>query len=450
MAGKNGLDFLLLGCGMMGSISSHIIEQCGGRIRGVLGTDEKEVETFLARNRFRDVQIEGTLDEYKNILADTKAIDAVLIAVPNYKHAEMAIQAANAGKHLLIEKPLATNLADAKAVYEAVLANGVAAEINSQYRHHEILQTIGAAINSGEFDVDTVQMGYLQGWQASPTDAIGWRPVVEIAGPGKLVGDLGSHALQTTLHLFGGGEFEKFSGSTYNVHPKRWRLTKAGEEEKRKLGGGSVSGKTFEKGTETETLPGPQEKPEFWEEMDMLSDKYSGDDRAHAEFTFKGGNGKRVMGSYLLSQVDVGNENNFYMRLRGNFGNGADELVWWQEDPNHFCLYNEDGLVKRVERGSGPSMIGRPGGHPHGYGDAILIEVDRMMRAVEEGKEGEFSERNIGDAVRSIEMIGKWLGNPLQPYTGQLDSALEHADNLRQRPRYLPTHQVDTKQALLF
>jgi predicted dehydrogenase len=65
-------------------------------------------------------------NEYQQMLADPE-IDLVTIATPDHAHADIAVAAAKAGKHLIIEKPLTTSLADADRVIAAVREAGVTA-----------------------------------------------------------------------------------------------------------------------------------------------------------------------------------------------------------------------------------------------------------------------------------------------------------------------------------
>ena len=71
-----------------------------------------------ARAFATEVGIPRTCDSYDALLAD-RAIDAVYIPLPNAMHAEWAIRAAKAGKHVLCEKPIALNAQEARAMYEA-------------------------------------------------------------------------------------------------------------------------------------------------------------------------------------------------------------------------------------------------------------------------------------------------------------------------------------------
>ncbi len=412
---KQGLDFLVVGLGMMGSITPHIIEQAGGRVTGFLGWNMEEVGNYLRNNRAPNLKEVGTFEDY-DVALNSGIADAVLIAVPNFLHAEMGIKAAEAGKHILVEKPFASNAPDAEHFGNVVIGSGVAAEINSQYRHHELMGTLREMIDEGY--VDEVEMGYLQGWQAKKDDAIGWRPEVAIAGRGKLVGDLGAHVLQMTSYLFG-GHITSFKGQTYNVHPVRFKP--------------KVATVSFD---ETERK-GPDEDSDSWTEMDMFdSKKYSGDDRAAAQFELQDRNKRKVQGKYILSQVDpgddiMGNENNFYIRVKMR---GGSEIRWSQEDPNHLDVLKQGEIYERIERSSAPSLTGRPGGHPHGYGDSILLEVDRMMDVAtsrDDSRIRAYTHENISQAVEAVRKIDTWLSTPLKPYNGELDDQLKEARSLR-------------------
>ena len=74
--------------------------------------------------------VRRSLDRPVEDLLANPAVDAVYIAVPHHLHAPLTIQAAEAGKHILVEKPIATTLADAEAMIAAARANGVWLSVN--------------------------------------------------------------------------------------------------------------------------------------------------------------------------------------------------------------------------------------------------------------------------------------------------------------------------------
>ncbi|RQM43783.1 gfo/Idh/MocA family oxidoreductase, partial [Paraburkholderia bannensis] len=87
-------------------------------------------------------------DDYERLL-NSDVVDAVYIAVPNPLHADYAIRAARAGKHVLVEKPMATSVADAEAMIVAATEAGV--WLSTCYRLHNEAGTIAAleAIREG-------------------------------------------------------------------------------------------------------------------------------------------------------------------------------------------------------------------------------------------------------------------------------------------------------------
>ncbi|MDQ0822421.1 putative dehydrogenase [Arthrobacter sp. V4I6] len=85
---------------------------------------------------------------FEELLADS-TVEAVYIATPHTLHAELAIKAANAGKHVLCEKPIAVNHGSAMAVAEAALRNGVVMLEGYMYRFHPQIDTLLELLSSG-------------------------------------------------------------------------------------------------------------------------------------------------------------------------------------------------------------------------------------------------------------------------------------------------------------
>jgi xylose dehydrogenase (NAD/NADP) len=86
---------------------------------------------------------------YEELLTDSQ-IDAIYIPLPNHLHKEWTIRAAEAGKHVLCEKPCALNAAEAKAMITACAKSGVQFSEAFMYRHHPRYDRIKAIIKSGE------------------------------------------------------------------------------------------------------------------------------------------------------------------------------------------------------------------------------------------------------------------------------------------------------------
>ncbi|MCA4134362.1 Gfo/Idh/MocA family protein [Arthrobacter sp. M4] len=134
-------------------------------------------------------------------------IHIVDICAPGWMHAEIAIAALEAGKHVLVEKPLANTLAEAEAMTAAAAAaraRGVQSMIGFNYRRVPALALARELIAEGRLGtVRHVRAAYLQDWLADAESPMTWRLRKETAGSGAL-GDIASHAIDQVLYLLGG------------------------------------------------------------------------------------------------------------------------------------------------------------------------------------------------------------------------------------------------------
>ena len=128
-------------------------------------------------------------------------IDVVDIATPGYLHREMAIAAAEAGKHVICEKPLANTLADAKAMLRAVQKARVKHMLMHNYRKIPAVAFARKLIEDGRLgDIYHYHGAYLQDWIIDPQFPLVWRLQKKLAGAGAL-GDIGSHAIDLARYL---------------------------------------------------------------------------------------------------------------------------------------------------------------------------------------------------------------------------------------------------------
>ncbi len=133
-------------------------------------------------------------------------IDVVDICVPGHLHAEIALAALAAGKHVLVEKPLANTLAEAEAMADAAAVastRGVVSMVGFNYRRMPALALARRIIADGRLgEIRQVRGSYLQDWLADATAPMTWRLRRETAGSGAL-GDLASHAVDQLQFLLG-------------------------------------------------------------------------------------------------------------------------------------------------------------------------------------------------------------------------------------------------------
>jgi 1,5-anhydro-D-fructose reductase (1,5-anhydro-D-mannitol-forming) len=136
--------------------------------------------------------------DYESMLADPQ-VEIVYIGTPNSLHAEQAIAAAHAGKHVLCDKPLATSVGDARRVIDACETAGVKLGINFQCRHYAAIREIKSIIDSGEIgDLQLVEAEAGAGHKPLR----GWRSDSAMAGMGT-VNNMAVHPLDLTCYLVG-------------------------------------------------------------------------------------------------------------------------------------------------------------------------------------------------------------------------------------------------------
>ncbi|MGY3381323.1 putative dehydrogenase [Arthrobacter sp. TE12231] len=150
-------------------------------------------------------------------------IQIVDICAPGWMHAEIAIAALAAGKHVLVEKPLANTLAEAEAMAEAARAartRGVQSMIGFNYRRVPALALAKELIAEGRLGtIRHVRAAYLQDWLVDPDSPMTWRLNKDTAGSGAL-GDIASHAIDQVLFLLG-GQVTEVSGRLHTFTSQR-------------------------------------------------------------------------------------------------------------------------------------------------------------------------------------------------------------------------------------
>jgi predicted dehydrogenase len=134
---------------------------------------------------------------------ERKDIDVVDIATPGYLHCPMVVAAAQAGKHVLCEKPLANTLAQAKEMLRAVEKAGVKHYVNYNYRRVPAVAFAKRLVEEGRLgEVYHYHGAYLQDWIMDPDFPLVWRLEKKYAGSGAL-GDIGAHAADLAQFLNG-------------------------------------------------------------------------------------------------------------------------------------------------------------------------------------------------------------------------------------------------------
>ena len=131
-------------------------------------------------------------------------IDVVDIVTPGDTHAEIAIAALRAGKHVLCEKPLANTVAEAQEMTDAAAAaSGVRAMVGFTYRRVPAATFARDLVAAGRIgDIRQVRAEYLQDWLSDADAPLTWRLQKDRAGSGAL-GDIGAHAADLAEYITG-------------------------------------------------------------------------------------------------------------------------------------------------------------------------------------------------------------------------------------------------------
>jgi predicted dehydrogenase len=161
-----------------------------------------DVSDSIAAEAAQRFGFEKSTSDWRSVVEDPE-IDIIDIATPNHLHAEIAIAAAAAGKHIISEKPLARNGEEAKTMYDAVKNAGIVHMVAFNYRRTPAVALAKKYIDEGAIgDILSFRGTYLQDWSADPDGPLSWRFQKSIAGSGSL-GDIGTHVVDMARYLCG-------------------------------------------------------------------------------------------------------------------------------------------------------------------------------------------------------------------------------------------------------
>ena len=263
-------------------------------------------------------------------------IEAVSIVTPNHLHYAVAREFLKRDIHVICDKPLTSNLPDAKKLVKAAEASGAIFVLTHNYTGYPMVRQARQMVTNGDIGkIRVVQVEYPQDWLSVEQDfkQAEWRTDPARSGAGGSTGDIGTHAFNLACFITG-LEVESLAADIQAFVPGRLV-----------------------------------------------------DDNAHVMLRFHGG----ARGMLWSSQVAPGNENALRIRVYGETGG----LEWAQEDPNylwHTPFSEPKRLITRNGAGSddASSRISRiPPGHPEGYLEGfanIYSEAAAAIIAFRHGK----------------------------------------------------------------
>ncbi len=200
-----GLGIAVIGYAFMGKAHSHAWRNVGA----FFDTPAIEQKVLVGRDGVRAAEAarrygwQESATDWRKVIerGDVHVVD---VCAPGVMHAEIAIAALAAGKHVIVEKPMATSVEDAERMQEAFAAasaRGQHAIVNFNYRRVPAVALAKKLIDDGRIgELRHVRASYLQDWLTDPRTPMSWRLRKDEAGSGVL-GDLGSHLVDLVTHL---------------------------------------------------------------------------------------------------------------------------------------------------------------------------------------------------------------------------------------------------------
>lgn len=191
------LRFGIIGCGMISDWHARSIQELDGlELVGAADVYLPSLERLTERYGVR------AYDSVDALLADP-LIDAVCICTPSGYHAQYAVQAANAGKHVFVEKPMALTREQCDAVVEAAERNGIKLSVVSQNRTTETVRYVKNAVDAGRFGRIVCADVCMKFYRSDAYYESGaWRGTWKLDGGGALMNQ-GIHGVDMLQYLCG-------------------------------------------------------------------------------------------------------------------------------------------------------------------------------------------------------------------------------------------------------
>ncbi len=165
------------------------------RLVALADTDKEQAETIGKRFGFEKITT-----DYKDLINDPD-VEVVAVLTPNYTHAQLAIDAAKAGKHVMVEKPMAMSVKQAKEMEEIFKAAGVANMVNFIYRTVPVNREAKKLIDEGKIGDITFFKGWFEcSYKKDPNKELQWRDEKKKAATG-VIGDIIAHVVSISDFL---------------------------------------------------------------------------------------------------------------------------------------------------------------------------------------------------------------------------------------------------------
>jgi predicted dehydrogenase len=358
----------IIGTGFMGRVHLEAVRRVGTvDVAAIVGRRAEAAQGLATA-----FGVERAETDYRRILED-KSIDAVHVCTPNSQHAPISLEALQAGKHVLCEKPLTTSSADARKMVELARASKLRNCTCHNLRYYPMVQHMRRMREDGDLgEILVVQGTYSQDWLLYDTDW-NWRTDTAANGPMRAMADIGSHWCDMAEHV-SGQRITSVCADLQTFHKTR------------KQPKGSV-----------ETFSGKTLAP-----MDYTETTIDTEDFGSVIFHMS----PRARGSFTASQVSAGRKNMLNIEIYGTKGSVSwnqerpDELWIGNRNTNNQVIVKDPSLLKEKAR----SYADAPGGHGEGYPDTFKQVFRRFYASIADpALSPEYPE--FSDGLRQLQIL---------------------------------------------
>jgi predicted dehydrogenase len=358
----------VVGTGFIGRVHARSARLAGARLVGVAGSSPEKGRA--AAGELGADQAFASGEE----LVEADAVDVVHICTPNHLHEPLALKALAAGKHVVLEKPVALDGAGAGRVAAAAAESGRVVTVPFAYRFHPMVREARARVEAGELGRLRLLTGaYQQDWLLTPDD-VNWRVDAALGGPSRAFADIGSHWCDL-VEFVSGDRISRLLGRTVTAVPERAAVASPVAFSAPTGGGGE------RRAVDTE-------------------------DAAFLLFETAGG----AFGSMLVSQISAGHKNHLWFELDGEdasvaFDQEQAETLWLGRRDRSETIYRDAAhLAPDAAR-----LSWLPAGHAQGYDDCFDLFVADAYAAI--GGQPPAGLPLIGDGVRAARITDAVLAS---------------------------------------
>jgi predicted dehydrogenase len=338
----------VVGLGFVGHAHVEALRRLGVTVAGVVGSSPERTA-----DKARALGVPTVYPDVEAALSDD-SIDVVHITSPNHLHCDQASAVIDAGKHLVVEKPLGRNSGETGQLLKQVAGTDLVNAVCFNLRYYPLNQQIAAMVGAGDIGAPRLVTGsYLQDWLLHETDW-NWRLSESEGGQLRAVADIGSHWFDLAQFTTG-QQIVEVCADLHTFIPVRRR---------------------------------PQDSP-----ATSAVDSHSSEDDTDVAITSDDAAGVLVRfdngarGVVSISQVSAGRKNSLSIEIDGStaalswVSDRAEELWIGHRDVANQVLNRDPALVRPDVR----RHVGFPGGHAEGYADTFRALFNEVYADIANG-----------------------------------------------------------------